>query len=35
VTRSARLLGISRRSLQSKMKELGLRDQDPAEEPKA
>jgi DNA-binding NtrC family response regulator len=26
VTRSARLLGISRRSLQSKMKELGLRD---------
>jgi DNA-binding NtrC family response regulator len=25
VTRSARLLGISRRSLQSKMKELGLR----------
>ena len=29
VTRSARLLGISRRSLQSKMKELGLRDQDP------
>ena len=35
VTRSARLLGISRRSLQSKMKELGLRDQEPAEEPKA
>lgn len=32
VTRSARLLGISRRSLQSKMKELGLRDQ--SEEPK-
>ena len=30
VTRSARLLGISRRSLQSKMKELGLRT--PAEE---
>src|SRR5690606_22187864 len=27
VTRSARLLGISRRSLQSKMKELGLRSQ--------
>ena len=26
VTRSARLLGISRRSLQSKMKELGLRE---------
>ena len=30
VTRSARLLGISRRSLQSKMKELGLRDAAPA-----
>jgi len=29
VTRSARLLGISRRSLQSKMKELGLRDAQP------
>jgi len=29
VTRSARLLGISRRSLQSKMKELGLRDEPP------
>jgi DNA-binding NtrC family response regulator len=29
VTRSARLLGISRRSLQSKMKELGLRDAPP------
>jgi len=29
VTRSARLLGISRRSLQSKMKELGLRDNPP------
>jgi transcriptional regulator with GAF, ATPase, and Fis domain len=28
VTRSARLLGISRRSLQSKMKELGLRETD-------
>lgn len=28
VTRSARLLGISRRSLQSKMKELGLRPSD-------
>jgi DNA-binding NtrC family response regulator len=34
VTRSARLLGISRRSLQSKMKELGLRDQVDAEDPK-
>ena len=33
VTRSARLLGISRRSLQSKMKELGLRDQVEAEDP--
>jgi DNA-binding NtrC family response regulator len=33
VTRSARLLGISRRSLQSKMKELGLRDPPPAEPP--
>ncbi len=32
VTRSARALGISRRSLQSKMKELGLRES-PAEEP--
>jgi DNA-binding NtrC family response regulator len=32
VTRSARALGISRRSLQSKMKELGLRET-PAEEP--
>ena len=33
VTRSARELGISRRSLQSKMKELGLREQreDPAQ----
>jgi two-component system response regulator AtoC len=31
VTRSARLLGISRRSLQSKMKELGLRE--PTEDP--
>jgi DNA-binding NtrC family response regulator len=35
VTRSARLLGISRRSLQSKMKELGLRDQVEAEDAKA
>jgi len=36
VTRSARALGISRRSLQSKMKELGLRESptdDPAKEP--
>ncbi len=33
VTRSARLLGISRRSLQSKMKELGLRET--ADEPKS
>ncbi|MGB1701004.1 MAG: sigma-54 interaction domain-containing protein, partial [Nannocystaceae bacterium] len=33
VTRSARLLGISRRSLQSKMKELGLRDPAPAAQP--
>ena len=33
VTRSARLLGISRRSLQSKMKELGLRE--PADDGKA
>ncbi len=32
VTRSARLLGISRRSLQSKMKELGLRDNQPEPE---
>jgi two-component system response regulator AtoC len=35
VTRSARLLGISRRSLQSKMKELGLRDQVEADDPKS
>ena len=36
VTRSARALGISRRSLQSKMKELGLRESvvdDPARAP--
>jgi DNA-binding NtrC family response regulator len=36
VTRSARALGISRRSLQSKMKELGLRESptdDPAKDP--
>lgn len=34
VTRSARLLGISRRSLQSKMKELGLRDNSDANPPR-
>jgi DNA-binding NtrC family response regulator len=33
VTRSARLLGISRRSLQSKMKELGLRGQGEGSKP--
>jgi len=33
VTRSARLLGISRRSLQSKMKELGLRTTSDGEDP--
>jgi DNA-binding NtrC family response regulator len=33
VTRSARLLGISRRSLQSKMKELGLRTTNDGDEP--
>jgi two-component system response regulator AtoC len=32
VTRAARLLGISRKSLQTKMKEFGLRDESPAEE---
>jgi two-component system, NtrC family, response regulator AtoC len=32
VTRAAKLLGISRKSLQTKMKEFGLRDESPAEE---
>jgi two-component system response regulator AtoC len=33
VTRAAKLLQISRKSLQTKMKEFGLRDESPAEEP--
>ncbi len=32
VTRAAKLLGISRKSLQTKMKEFGLRDESPTEE---
>ena len=32
VTRSAKLLQISRKSLQTKMKEFGLRDEEPAAE---